>query len=209
MTRLIDPPPTNPFATRWIRPGVIPFRFPPGLDAARLVERLAEIGWRGAIIGPHGSGKTTLLESLLPALQRAGRRVVRTCLHDDQRRLPSALVDSLPWRRDTVVVVDGYEQLNWWNRRRLDRLCVRSGCGLLVTSHGTTRLAELLRTEVSLELAQRIVARLLADRDCPITSDDVRRALVVRSGNLRETLFDLYDLHELRWREAIRVTSGG
>ncbi len=63
----------NPFATRHVRPGAIPYRFAPGSAAEGVVERLAAADWQGQIIGPHGSGKSTLLATLLPAIESAGR----------------------------------------------------------------------------------------------------------------------------------------
>ena len=62
----------NPFATRFVRPGVIPYRFDDRRTVADLVATLREHGWRGEIIGPHGSGKSTLVQTLIPALQEAG-----------------------------------------------------------------------------------------------------------------------------------------
>lgn len=34
-------PTSNPFSTRFVRPGALPFLFPPGLDAPGLVQALA------------------------------------------------------------------------------------------------------------------------------------------------------------------------
>src|SRR5579859_6457327 len=83
-------PRSNPFSTRCVRPGAIPFRFPPGESAATMVDRLERQGWWGQIVGPHGSGKSTLLAALLPELRRR-RALVTTSLHEDRRRLPLAL----------------------------------------------------------------------------------------------------------------------
>ena len=47
-----------------------------------------ENGWWGEILGPHGAGKSALLATLIPAVERAGRRPVLVELHDGQRRLP-------------------------------------------------------------------------------------------------------------------------
>jgi hypothetical protein len=195
-----DSPPVNPFATRYVRPGAIPFFFPQSVDAAHLVARLREFGWRGAIIGPHGSGKSTLVESLRPELRRAGRRIVSVCLHDGERSLPRELLDSRPWDLETILVIDGYEQLNAWNRWRLERRCRRDGCGLLVTAHRRARLPELCRTVVDRDLLDRLVERLLGDDRTLILSADVRRAHGRHGENVREALFALYDLHEIRAR---------
>src|SRR5262245_49587973 len=72
---------SNPFSTRFIRPGAIPFIFSAGESAESLVDHLRVNNWRGQIIGPHGSGKSTLLAALLPALQAAGRTVACVSLH--------------------------------------------------------------------------------------------------------------------------------
>jgi hypothetical protein len=192
--------PSNPFATRFVRPGAVPYFFPPGESAATLAGRLRETGWWGQVVGPHGSGKSTLLAALLPELRRAGLEPLVATLHDGQRRLPGE-VWRAEWRAATVVVVDGYEQLSGWQRFRLKRRCRRYGCGLLVTSHGTVGLAELYRTPVAEETAERVVEFLLARSEQAVTPEEVRGRLSARAGNLREALFDLYDLHELR-REA-------
>jgi hypothetical protein len=183
-----------------VRPGAIPFFFPPSVDGAQLVARLRGFGWRGAIFGPHGSGKSTLLESLRPELRRAGRRIVSVCLHDGERALPRELLDSRPWDRETILVIDGYEQLSVWNRWRLEWRCRRDGCGLLVTAHRRARLPELYRTDVDRKLLDRLVERLLGDDRNLISRADVRRAHALHGENLREALFALYDLHEIRAR---------
>ena len=51
---------SNPFSTRFIRPGAIEYLFAPGQTADSLIDRLRHNQWRGQIIGPHGSGKSTL-----------------------------------------------------------------------------------------------------------------------------------------------------
>src|SRR3954469_10601943 len=78
----------NPFATCWTKPGALPFEFPRGETVERLVDKFAQCGWRGAILGPHGSGKSTLLEALKPALANAGREVIAISLRDGERQLP-------------------------------------------------------------------------------------------------------------------------
>jgi hypothetical protein len=208
----------NPFSTRYTRPGAIPFRFPPGSGAGELVEQLRSQGWRGAIVGPHGSGKSSLVAALVPAIRRAGKEVLLVELHDGQRRLPvdlekgsgvfvrpgdpaAEVIDQTktpdPFS-GSVVIVDGYEQLSWWNRLRLRRVSQRRGLGLLVTSHAPTALPLLFRTATSLGLAQAIVQSLLAGRPELITPERLAQRFESRQGDLRELLFDLYDLYEER-----------
>ena len=135
----------NPFATRHVRPGAIPYCFPPGIDAARLVERLAAAGWRGQIVGPHGSGKSTLLATLLPAIEGRGRHPRLIALHDGQRRLPERLERMPTLDEPTVIVVDGYEQLGLWWRWRLGPLV--SAAAVWIAGHRPSigRLAALVR----------------------------------------------------------------
>jgi hypothetical protein len=207
----------NPFSTRYTRPGAIPFRFPPGSGADQLVAQLRSQGWRGAIVGPHGSGKSSLVAALVPAIRRAGKEVLLVELHDGQRRLPvvqekgTGVVscqgdpaakgndqETTPVPFSCVVIVDGYEQLSWWNRLGLRRVCRHRGQGLVVTSHARTALPLLFRTATSLDLAQGIVASLLAGRPELITPEQLARRFESRHGDLRELLFDLYDLYEER-----------
>jgi ABC-type cobalamin/Fe3+-siderophores transport system ATPase subunit len=159
-----------------------------------LLSRLGRQGWWGQIVGPHGSGKSTLLAALLPELHRR-RTVVLVELHEHQRQLPATV-----WRLlvgPTLLVVDGCEQLAWWTRWRLLARCRRQGVGLLVTAHRDVGLPDLYRTQVKPELARDIVADLLTDeQQARMASVDLGYELARHQGNLRETLFALYDHYE-------------
>ena len=142
----------NPFCTRCVRPGAIPFLFdrragilPAAGDcsagilpacstdrqdacattAAALVARLCAANWRGQIVGPHGSGKSALLATLVPVIERAGQRVLLLELHDAERTLPRNFWRGPELASCTLLIVDGYEQLGRWTRFRLDRFCRR------------------------------------------------------------------------------------
>jgi hypothetical protein len=194
-----SPSATNPFSTRWICPGAVPYLFPTGTDAAQLVARLGELGWWAQILGEHGSGKSTLLQALRSPLEKAGRRVELHVLHAGESRLPFDLSHTRQWGQDTQVIVDGYEQLGWYARRWLQRQSRLRNNGLLVTAHRPLRLPLLWKTESTLAVAQAVVSRLLPpDQVQAITREDVRRAYAACAGNLRETLFALYDLVEER-----------
>ena len=186
----------NPFRTQRIRPGAIPFVFPADQNADRLALRLRLNGWWGEIIGPHGSGKSTLLATVIPAIQNAGKNTTLIELHDCQRRLP--LDPERDRRLDCrmVLVVDGYEQLSYWSRFRLKRLCRRRGCGLLVTSHDSVGLPRLYRTAVTLRLAEQVIDRLLGSSPSPLNTGELADCLTRHRGDLRETLFELYDLYQ-------------
>jgi hypothetical protein len=179
-----------------VRPGAVPFLFPPGEDAAALVDRLRAAGWRGQVVGPHGSGKSTLLAELRQRLEAVGCAVIVVVRHGGERALPAAFWAGIPKGRLVIVLIDGYEQLGVWTRWRLRFACWRRGLGLLVTSHMDTGLPDLYRTAVTPEVAVRVVGRLTAGAAALVKESEVIDRLAARDGNLREALFDLYDLHE-------------
>ena len=193
-----SPTPENPFCTRRVRPGATPFIFPPHENADVLVDRLRQNGWWAQIIGPHGSGKSALLATLTPAIERAGQQTVLVELHDGQRRLPLDLCRDGRLHPPAVVVVDGYEQLSHWSRLVLKRFCRRRKLGLLVTTHEPVGFPELYRTVSTIALAEQIVNELLTGRQSPFTSEELAACYSRHHGDLRETLFELYDLYEQR-----------
>lgn len=199
MTGVVARETSNPFSTRFTRPGAMPFLFPPGIDADELVARLAESGWWGQIVGPHGSGKSTLLSSLRPAIEAGGRRCEWFALGASGRTpRPTWHRAAVGWDRQTLVVVDGFEQLGCFARWQVRRLCRLRGCGLLVTSHRDAGLPPLFVTVPTPELAAAIVARLLDGNTAGIARRDIDSAFAARQGNVREMLFDLYDDYERR-----------
>ena len=191
-------PSTNPFCTRRVRPGALPFIFPPGENAETLVRRLRENGWWGEIVGEHGAGKSALLAALVPAIHRAGRKTLLVELHDAQRRLPLDLDGQYRLNPFDLLIVDGYEQLGRWNRFRLKRLCRRRGWGLLVAVHASVGIPKIYRVVATGELAAEIVDRLMAGQSPPFDAAELAGCFARHRGNLRETLFDLYDLYEKR-----------
>ena len=191
---------SNPFSTRRIRPGALPFLFPNGMTAAQLVERLRGSAWWGQIVGPHGSGKSALLATLRPAIERSGRSVYAIELHDGQRRIAVNLEEAVDTDSPAVLAVDGYEQLGRLSRWKVKRFCRQRGLGLLVTAHTPVGLPDLFETTVTVELAQEIVDQLQGESPRCVTAEDVAQRFSHHQGDLRETLFDLYDLHERRRR---------
>ena len=191
----------NPFSARYLRPGAIPYQFASGQSVESLIRRLRKNGWRGQVVGPHGSGKSALLAALIVAIEESGRQTVLIELHDGQRRLPVDLRRLPGVAGGTILFVDGYEQLSPLSRFLLGRCCRRRGLGLVVTAHGSVGFADLCRTTSSLRLAHQLVHRLLGEHSSSmITSDEVDERFAFHQGDLREMLFDLYDLYERRHR---------
>jgi len=217
---------SNPFATCWTRPGAIQYVFPPEQCAEQMVQSLADQDWRGEIVGPHGSGKSTLLATLLPHLNAAGRDVRLISLHDRQRRLPRGWINralvggvsdtdtglgsqAVIGVRDashrngacrTILIIDGYEQLSRWRRWSVRFRCRRAGAGLLVTSHAHIGLPTLFCTSPDLSLVERLVEILAQRGSSTVRENDIVASHACHGSNVREILFDLYDLHERRMR---------
>jgi hypothetical protein len=191
---------SNPFATRFTRPGAIQFLFAAGESAQAVVDRLREHAWQGEIVGPHGAGKSTLLATLSEPLSAAGRTIVLATLHQGESSLPAVLEDWRCWSASTQVIVDGYEQLSWWSRRRLAQRIRDRQAGVLVTSHAPTGLPTVMTVAPRIEAVQQIVRQLVPDGN-RITRDDIERLFSACDGNIREMLFQLYDVYQDRSRE--------
>ncbi|WP_425615616.1 hypothetical protein NA78x_005545 [Anatilimnocola sp. NA78] len=189
---------SNPFATKFIRPGAIPYLFPRDVTADSIVAQLQAQQWQGSIIGPHGSGKSSLLAALAPRLEAQGRVVVQQQLHGGQRALDWQPLKHREWTNRTLVVIDGYEQLSSWQRLLLKWRCCLRGAGLLVTAHQPVGLPVIFTTKPSLELALGIVQQLLPESDDRITPADVAQAYTTHQGDLREMLLRLYDVFRAR-----------
>lgn len=203
-TRTVAPPSRhgNPFATCWTRPGALAFRFNNGQSVEQLVSKLAAQQWRGAIVGPHGAGKSTLLEVLKPAIIAAGRSIQAISLRDGQRRLPRNFFATRTIDANSVVIVDGYEQLGWPARLHLWLRCRSTCAGLLVTTHTPVRIPTLIRLTPDRQLVQQLVDYLCSEVSTTITRADVAASHACHGSNVREILFDLYDRHEEGRRES-------
>jgi hypothetical protein len=188
---------SNPFATRFTRPGAIEFLFPADESADILIARLREHAWQGEIVGPHGAGKSTLVATLIVPLAAAGRNVVHATLHQGETTLPKSLDNWRTWNAATQVIVDGYEQLTWWPRSKLAWRVRDRGAGLLVTSHAPAGLPTIMLVAPRFEAALQVVRRLVPEETL-ITRDDIEHAFRACDGNIREMLFQLYDLYQVR-----------
>jgi hypothetical protein len=196
-----DAPISNPFSTRYTCPSALGYVFSAGTDTGRLVAELRDSAWWGQIVGRHGSGKSTLLHTLVPALRREKRTVAFFALHQSGRRLRMDRSQMRAWDSRTQVVVDGYEQLAWFQRIWLRRKCRAHRAGLLVTAHRCMGLPLLWQTTTGTDLAWQIVKRLLEPCGCDcISQADVTEAYRTNRGDMRETLMALYDLFEQRTR---------
>lgn len=163
-----------------------------------LLDRLAALGFRAALVGPHGHGKTTLLEDLAPRLEERGFRLRSATLRAGDRRLAAAQEETL--FRDLsardLLLVDGAEQLGRLAWLRLRRKSHAAG-GLVITSHRSGLLPTFHECRTSPELLAGIVRDLLesgAEGMSPAPEDLWQR----HRGNLRDALRELYDVWAAR-----------
>lgn len=176
------------------------YRFPTGLDARQLVQRLKDLHWQGEIIGPHGSGKSTLLKELIAELNSQGREVRLYSLRDNQRQLPVTWTELRSWSSRTQLVVDGYEQLYGFNRILLRLTCWIKQTGLLVTTHRSMGLPCLIQTSPSFAIFQELVHYLVNDVPSNLrpSHNEIETAFSGSGGNLREAFLALYDVYQRR-----------
>lgn len=183
----------NPFRVERVLQ--VRYRFEQDEDWDRLLQRLAVLGWRGAIVGHEGAGKTTLQEDLADRLAAQGRSIVWLRLNRENRRTAAAQLRSLLETCDsqTLIFADGAEQLGPLLWRRLKRQSLRSG-GLIITTHVRGRLPTLIECRPTLRTLQWIVGQLAPRAE--LRDRTLLESLFDRhAGNLRLCLRELYD----RW----------
>ncbi len=214
--------PTNPFATRFVRPGSIGYCFgdlescPHTIDPlASLVDRISQTRF-ASIVGPHGTGKSTLVQSLLPRLGASFQVLETIQLHSPMRRgrLARFGQQRTNWKRfsevlrrqpsgddsdpSTLLVVDGFEQLSNAAQKQTMRIARRRGHALLITTHcQMDSFATVHRTQVNADILQRLTNDLVADSE-PSIRKVVQREMTSRNlaeiENVRDFWFELYDL---------------
>ena len=180
----------NPFAAdRVLR---VRYR-PQGWTWDGLLERLAAMNYRGAIVGPEGRGKTTLLEDLAGRLVAAGHAVKHLRLTRERPAFDrgglAAFFAGVSGRE--IILFDGAEQMGrlaWWDFLRRSR---RAG-GLVITSHRPGLLPTLVECRTSAGLLADIVRQLLpaaGGEELPPAQSLYDR----HGGNVRDALREFYD----------------
>jgi hypothetical protein len=160
-----------------------------------LVERLAEMNYRAALVGPEGSGKTTLLEAFQPRLCARGFAVKNLRLDRTTRSFPRGFLRPFCANlseRD-VILFDGAEQMKYpvWQWFKWQ---TKKAGGLIITSHRARMLPTLIACSTTPELLDHIVGELLGEPSAELRR--VTRALFHKhNGNLRNALRELYDLY--------------
>lgn len=162
---------------------------PPAAGWEPLLKGLQELSFRAAITGPHGHGKSTLLGQLMTRLEMP---ILHLELSEDSPHLRASdwlALRQLP--KNTLVCLDGAEQLGVWYWSRVKRLA-RHGRGLLITTHAPRSLPVLHTCKSTPELLAAIVADLLRDSSLQLPHD-LSELHARHHGNLRDALDELYD----------------
>jgi len=191
---------SNPFSTRHTRPGSIATLDATGrpVDLDVLLDRLQGLGGTAAIVGPHGSGKSTLLTHLATALERQGGRVPRIRLHS-RADVPAVWMAIRQADPGDTICIDSWECTGRLAGGLLRMKASMMGRHLLVTSHQRAGFPELMQCTTSPALLRSIVG-CLPDHELwlgtLVHTADIDRAFATHGGNLRESLYELYDRFE-------------
>ena len=110
----------------------------------------------------------------------------------------STVPEADKWTPETLVIVDGAEQLPWPRRQWLVAQCGWAKCGLLWTTHKPLGLPLLWETKVNVALAEQIVGQVLPPGDERITPQEIAAAFAAAKENIREMLFQLFDKYQRR-----------
>ena len=102
----------NPFSTRFVQPGAIPW-LATDISLRAVLFRLYDVDNRAIICGPHGSGKSTILSHLASVAQREGLKVhcLRIRSWIDAIRVMRVFATINP--KQSLVSVDSWELLGF------------------------------------------------------------------------------------------------
>ncbi|MCK5000542.1 MAG: hypothetical protein KAS23_13450 [Anaerohalosphaera sp.] len=163
----------------------------------QLYENFCRMDYKAAIVGQHGRGKSTLLRQIAQRLN-SDSVPARLIFINDTVPFTSSMQKSFirDIHPDSVVLVDGIDQLGWFRRHRLLR-CLSKKCrGILVVSHGRSKLPTLTECTSSPELLTQLVKTLLSHQSLPMIDNAMIKDIFQRhNGNIRNCLSELYDYY--------------
>jgi hypothetical protein len=204
---------SNPFSTKFIRPGAIDFIFDRGAALPEIFARFERFGLRGQIVGPHGCGKSTLLWALRRQLeQNAAIHWTQVQPRGECNRLPNDDLcgNNLDWpqpnsSRDqrVVWVVDGFDQAGLQAIRHLrDR-------NALATDYGFRTKLPRCRPSLTFAAFRSLVLQLLSNSAVELNEHDIQNSYDQHFPNAREALFALYDAYERQRLPLIKTPAVG
>ncbi len=185
--------PSNPFATRFVRPNVVPY-----LDRDNLLETTVSAfrknAFKGQIVGPHGTGKTCLAIAVTKRLESSFQNVRRITIRSQQSvtAFDAGISQSTASSHaPSLLVVDGFERLSLIQRWLLIKNIQRDS-GLLITSHAIlTGIPVVAEIEPDLNTYLRLVDHLAP---CHSFAPEFLTAVFDECNqNVRESLMRLFD----------------
>ena len=167
--------------------------FEDGYSLEALHEQFEKQDRRGAIVGPKGHGKTTLLEDFVQHLREAGENTksVRFCSAKRAEAARSCQELLRSTRSNSILVIDGAEQLGWLAWRSLARESTRFR-GLLITAHRSGRLRELFRCRTTPETLRQAILQIAPELVGEVR-EEIEPLFRRNRGNVRQCLQALYD----------------
>ncbi len=150
-------------------------------------------------MGLHGHGKTTLLEELAGLFEQEQRSLFWIRLREGDRQLPQNVWQALrqEFQKNAAeracILLDGAEQLAWWQWRRFRRH-LQSGQSCLITSHRPGLLPTLLVCETSAARLTELVEELQGETSSA-QKLQLQQLFQRHRGDIRLCFRDLYDLY--------------
>lgn len=185
---MIDSTTSNPFCSRFLRPGSIPFCFRGTESISQLADRIrapqapsaprgkratrgkkAQAALRLSIVGPHGSGKSTLLHQLYQELRGNRQSNCQSdsgliVLHSTSNKLAALRSILRRIHRDQWCLIDGYEQIPRWAQFLIIARAKPRRVALCVTAHRLPWMFQTLwETRVDAHVESHVIECLLAN----------------------------------------------
>lgn len=207
---------SNPFSTRNVKPGMIPFL---GLDASSILEmatKLMESHAMTQIVGPHGAGKTTLTFAIQDQLNQlaaaAGKKLIvrrftvgaGKSIRSIQGTVP--IDDGRNGDASLLFVVDGIERMGFLQQLGFLNHCRTHDYRLLATTHRPLKNLQVIhRIDSKAETLVQLVAYLSSELQgqAGFRKSDLECLFNEQNGDLRECLMQLYDRFESQCRPHI------
>ena len=195
----------NPFSTRFVQPGAIPW-LTTDISLRAVLFRLYDVDNRAIICGPHGSGKSTILSHLASVAQREGLKVhcLRIRSWIDAIRVMRVFATINP--KQSLVSVDSWELLGFLGWFLCQFADFRGLC-VVVTVHERpwwNNWPVLLHTKADDKtfrlLVHELMAKYAGSKTIEFSGAMLRDVFQRHSGNLREGFFELYDHYERQSR---------
>jgi replication-associated recombination protein RarA len=203
----------NPFCTQFTTS--LPF-IDELVTLATAIKRFENADWFGQLVGPHGCGKSTLARAIANSKSIRGEfgwtrmlilrreNVVKTSLQELETVWLNS--DSQAHMLRGLLLLDGIESVNPFQRWALFRNCRQRRIGLLLTTHRPMLRVPIIATlKPTLSMLQVLVEQLLSQTTSHIpieqlqanfTPQRLETVFAATGGNLREALMLLYDDYE-------------